>query len=116
MNKKTTKAQRAEGEMTKFIQGLELGRSFYFEAVKPILDGRFQDLRYSSGLIGSGSEILGFDTEMSSDHHWGPRVMLFLEEIDYNNYRDSINEELRNNLPTKFGGYSTNFSLPDPND
>jgi len=60
--------------MPDFIPGLELGRLYYLEAVKPVLDSFF--LQYSAALIGSGSEILGFDTEMSTDHHCGPRVML----------------------------------------
>lgn len=54
--------------MADFIPGLELSRLFYLEAVKPILDTDFSDLQYGSALIGSGSEILGFDTEMSADH------------------------------------------------
>lgn len=57
--------------MTEFVPGIELGRRFYREAVEPILQRTFPDLRYSAGLIGTGSEVLGFDTERSSDHHWG---------------------------------------------
>jgi hypothetical protein len=69
--------------MSRFIPGLELGRLFYLEAVKPVLDDFSQNLQHSAALIGSGSEILEFDTEMSTDHHWGPRVMLFLKEDDH---------------------------------
>jgi hypothetical protein len=65
-----------------FIPGLELSRLFYQEVVKPILDDNFSGLRYASALIGTGSEVLGFDTEMSTDHHWGPRLQLFLGEED----------------------------------
>lgn len=103
--------------MSDFIPGLELGRLFYLEAVKPALDDSFLgSLQYSAALIGSGSEILGFDTEMSSDHHWGPRVMLFLNEDDHHLYGKAIDEVLRNKLPPRFHGYSTNFTLPDPFD
>src|SRR5882762_2000486 len=102
--------------MSAFIPGLRLGRLFYLEAVKPVLDGRFPDLQYSAALIGSGSEILGFDTEMSTDHHWGPRVMLFLKEDDHHLYSNAIDETLRHKLPPRFHGYSTNFTLPDPLD
>lgn len=69
--------------MTEFIPGIVLSKRFFFEAVKPILDTKMSDLKYSAGLIGYGSEVLGFDTVQSVDHHWGPRLLLFLSENDY---------------------------------
>jgi hypothetical protein len=48
-----------------FIPGLEFARRFYWEAVRPILDIDFPDLRHSAALIDTGSEVLGFDTPMS---------------------------------------------------
>jgi Domain of unknown function (DUF4037) len=102
--------------MPVFIPGLELARLFYVEAVKPALDGFHGGLQHSAALIGSGSEILGFDTEMSADHHWGPRVMIFLKEQDYHNSRKAIDELLQHELPVRFHGYSTNFTPPDPSD
>src|SRR5206468_1737082 len=60
--------------------------------------------------------ILGFDTEMSTDHHWGPRVMLFLKEADYRRHHKAIDQALRNELPTRFHGYSTNFTVANPAD
>jgi hypothetical protein len=102
--------------MPDFIPGLRLGQLFYIEAVKPILYKILPGLPYSAALIGSGSEILGFDTEMSTDHDWGPRLMLFLREDDYHQHRMAIDETLRNELPPKFYGHSTNFTPPDPAD
>jgi hypothetical protein len=102
--------------MSDFIPGLELSRLFYIEVVKPILEADFPDLRYSAALIGGGSEVLGFDTEMSADHDWGTRLMIFLEEDDFTEYREIIDQTLRRKLPYKFCGYSTNFGLPDPDD
>ena len=98
--------------MPEFVPGLELSRIFYLEAVKPILEREFPALQYSAALIGSGSEVLGFDTEMSSDHDWGPRVRLFFpDEDDYP--REAINEMLRQKLPYLVRGYSTNFEPDD---
>jgi hypothetical protein len=102
--------------MSDFIPGLRLSQLFYLEAVRPILDAVFPDLKYSAALIGSGSETLGFDTEMSTDHHWGPRVMLFLNKDDCHHYRQALDEALRQKLPARFHGYSTNFTLPNPAD
>lgn len=102
--------------MPEFIPGLQLSELFYHEAVKPILDTHFRGLAYSAALIGSGSEVLGFDTLMSSDHHWGPRVMLFLKEQDYAAYSQPIHEILANELPFTFRGYPTHFTPPNPDD
>jgi hypothetical protein len=102
--------------MAEFIPGLDLARRFYWEAVRPVLDAELPGLRHSAGLIGYGSEVLGFDTPMSTDHHWGPRTMLFLAGPGYLQYRDAITERLRWKLPHSFLGYPTNFSEPDPKD
>ncbi|MCB9454346.1 MAG: DUF4037 domain-containing protein [Anaerolineaceae bacterium] len=101
--------------MPKFIPGLALCEGFYHEAVKPVLDAVFPNLRYTAALIGSGSEVLGFDTPMSTDHHWGPRLMLFLRPEDITQ-QDAIHATLRHRLPHTFRGYPTNFAPPDPND
>lgn len=55
--------------MTRFIPGLKLNELFYKEVVGPILKSEFPNLKYSAGLIGSGSEVLGYDTQQSTDHH-----------------------------------------------
>jgi hypothetical protein len=102
--------------MPTFIPGLQLSRLFFERAVQPIVEGETPDLKYAAALIGSGSEVLGFDDEMSADHHWGPRVMIFLSEKDFAEQRDTIDTVLREQLPPEFSGYSTNFSEPDPND
>ena len=99
-----------------FIPGLELARRFYWEAVRPILDADFSGLRHSAALIGPGSEVLGFDTPMSTDHHWGPRAMLFLTEEGYERCHKTIRETFRWRLPHRFLGYPTNFAQPRPED
>jgi hypothetical protein len=66
-------------------------------------------------VIGWGSEVLGFDTSISRDHHWGPRLLLFLNPQDYSKLKNRISQSLSNNLPYEFMGYSTNFDEPEPN-
>ena len=99
--------------MSDFIGGLELSRLFYAEIVRPLLAAAFPDLAYSAALIGSGSEILGYDTPRSIDHEWGPRLLLFLRETDYAATGPRITEALGKQLPTTFRGYSTHFGPPD---
>lgn len=98
------------------IRGLELSRRYYQECVGPILTRRWPHLTYSAALIGSGSEVLGYDDSMSRDHHWGPRVMLFLSTSDQERYGGEITQHLADSLPYTFSGYPTNFSPPDPAD
>jgi hypothetical protein len=93
----------------RFIKGLQLSELFYQEAVRPILANHFPELTYSAALLGSGSEVLGFDTSRSMDHNWGPRLMLFLAEADHRAFGDEIDHVLRQELPLDVHGYPTNF-------
>jgi len=101
--------------MPKFVPGLTLCKLFYRQEVTPILNREFPKLRYSAAIIGWGSEVLGFDTPTSRDHHWGPRVLLFLSEKDYSRLKGRITDALSDQLPYEFMGYSTNYSEPEPN-
>ncbi|MEU3614157.1 DUF4037 domain-containing protein [Streptomyces sp. NPDC006872] len=56
------------------MPGLQLSRRFYDQAVAPLLGG----IPHSAGLLGDGSEVLGFDDAVSTDHDFGPRVQVFV--------------------------------------
>ncbi|MBZ0301445.1 MAG: DUF4037 domain-containing protein [Anaerolineae bacterium] len=100
--------------MPEFIPGLELSRAFFAELVQPVLEAEFPDLRYDAALIDSGSEVLGFDTPLSRDHHWGPRVSLYVSEEELTGAADAIGEVFRQRLPYTFRGYPTSFEeIPD---
>jgi hypothetical protein len=73
-------------------------------------------LDYAACLIGRGSEVLGYDDEISTDHHWGPRLQIFLKEEDYDKYNIQIKDYFSKILPHSFLGYSTNWSESDPDD
>jgi hypothetical protein len=87
------------------VRGLELSRRFYFEAVRPILEREFPDFGHAAALIGYGSDVLGFDDDVSQDHEWGPRVLLFGDV----SRAPAISERLAHTLPTSFAGFSTHF-------
>lgn len=101
--------------MAKFIKGLELCEGFFNECAKPIIDKYFPNLQYSAGLIGYGSDVLGYDDEISRDHMWGPRFYMFISENDINK-KDEIFNKFAENLPYEYMDYSVNFTEPDPND
>lgn len=102
--------------MPNFIKGLELARLFFEEAVRPVLEAEFPALRYAAARIHTGSEVLGFDDEVSADHCWGPRFELFFAEDEYEEARDVVDAALRDKLPHEFCGLPTSFSEPDPQD
>ena len=99
-----------------FIPGLQLSELFYWEEFRPILERNFPGLAHSAALIGYGSDVLGYDTPVSRDHMWGPRLVLFLPVEDYEKTSQAVNEVLRQELPVRFHGYSTHFSKPNPAD
>ena len=77
----------------------------------PCCTSGYPGLPYSAALLGRGSEVLGFDDEMSRDHNWEPRVLLFLRDADYARYGEAVERSLRDALPARFAGYPTQFSL-----
>jgi hypothetical protein len=91
---------------TKFTPGLVLSRQFYWEIVRPIFDTQFPQVPHSAALLGSGSEVLGFDTALSMDHDWGPRVLLFLEEEQYPHLFQLISSAILRALPDVYHGYA----------
>ena len=96
-----------------FLPGLELSQHFYFEAVLPILQRSLAGIPFSAARLGTGSEVLGFDTERSADHEWGPRLQIFLSEEGARTRGESVSRALSEQLPKSFGGWPTHFHAPD---
>jgi hypothetical protein len=97
-----------------FIPGLELSSAFYTEIVAPIIADAYPRLRYSAALIGYGSEVLGYDTARSTDHEWGPRMLLFVSDEDHAQHAEAIEALLGQRLPPTFRGFSTHFGPSSP--
>lgn len=89
--------------------GLELARRYYQECVAGVMRVRFPDLAYDAALIGDGSEVLGFDTALSADHSWGPRLFLFLSDGDLTARAEEVSRTLAQVLPVQFMGVPTGF-------
>ncbi|KXH76418.1 MAG: hypothetical protein AM326_02825 [Candidatus Thorarchaeota archaeon SMTZ-45] len=96
-----------------FVPGLDLSKALYEKAVKPVIERHFPNLVYSAARIGTGSDVLGFDTPQSMDHDWGPKLQIFLTESDYDSLKEEVDETLRQNLPYEIRGFPTNFSFHD---
>jgi len=97
--------------VTAFVPGLQLSGQFYFERVAPALSADFPGLRYSAALLGRGSEVLGFDDEMSMDHDWNPRVQLFVGSGDLVERGEAIEDCLRRDVPGEFRGRPVSVSV-----
>ncbi|MEI8409976.1 MULTISPECIES: DUF4037 domain-containing protein [unclassified Kribbella] len=97
--------------MGAFVSGLELSRRFYTEAVRPVFEASFPELPYAAALLGRGSEVLGFDDEMSGDHNWEPRVELFLRKEDRTRHGAALDEALRRDVPSEFADRATQYGV-----
>jgi hypothetical protein len=98
-----------------FVPGLTLARSFFSEIVQPLLKKETPGVSYAAALIGPGSDVLGFDTPVSRDHDWGPRLQIFLSESEPPERAGLLERVLASNLPNEFQGFPTCFAPPDAN-
>lgn len=91
------------------ITGLELCRQYYEQFGKPMLQERFPDYinRIAVGLVGFGSECLGFDDEYSSDHDYGPGFCIWLTAPDYMKIGAELHRAY-DELPKNFCGLERN--------
>jgi hypothetical protein len=95
------------------MKGLELSEAFYWEIVRPIIANQFPQLleKHAAGLIGYGSDVLGYDDELSRDHEWGARCYIWLLDSDYDLYAASLNHAFNEKIPTLYKGYPARFSV-----
>jgi hypothetical protein len=77
--------------------------------VRPLLDERFDGLPHAAALLGDGSDVVGYDTPMSTDHDWGPSVVLVLRDAEAPQ-APAVRAVLRDRLPRSFLGYPTGYA------
>ncbi|MBB5867205.1 hypothetical protein F4553_000584 [Allocatelliglobosispora scoriae] len=94
--------------MTGAGPGISLAERFYREAVAPLL-GR---VPHGAALLGDGSEVLGFDDGVSTDHDFGPRVQLFLPP----GTDPAPVHRLLGGLPERFEGFPVAYVDTDSHD
>jgi hypothetical protein len=90
--------------------GAEFSRRFFTEAVEPLLSQAVPGLGYAAGRLGSGSDVLGLDDEMSRDHDWGCRLTLLVDE-DARDEVPRIIRMLEEKLPERFGEFPVRFPV-----
>ncbi len=85
-----------------FMPAAQLSREFYAEVVRPVLGGR----PHGAALLGWGSDVLGYDTERSTDHGWGPRLLVFVEGAES---VEELQIMVASRLPERFRGWPVRF-------
>lgn len=84
-----------------FIPGVDLAQGLYEEVLRPVL-GR---TTHAAALLGAGSDVLGFDTARSTDHGWGPRMHVFVDEADV----AGVAATVAGALPETYRGWPTRY-------
>ena len=87
------------------MKGLELSEKFYEQYGAPMLRSEFSEVEkyLAVGLVGSGSECLGFDDEISKDHDFEAGFCIFLpDEVDERT--EFLLERAYSRLPEEFMG------------
>jgi len=93
------------------LNGLELAERYFTAYGLPLIRDGFPEYkdRIAAGLVGLGSDCLGFDDEFSRDHDWGPGFCLWLTKADHDRVGSALLEAY-NRLPTAFEGYERTTS------
>ena len=86
-------------------KGLQISKAYYEEFGIPMIREQFPEYesRIAAGLVGEGSECLGYDDKISRDHDFGPGFCIWLTDEDY----DAIGESLQHAydmLPKEYNG------------
>lgn len=70
------------------MKGLELAEAYYKAYGQEMLQTEFPQAAQQAavGLVGYGSECLGFDDEVSMDHDYGPSFCVWLPREVYRQY------------------------------
>ena len=89
------------------MKGLELSRAYYEEYGKPMIDTQLAQYKpyLAAGLVGEGSECLGFDDELSTDHDFGPAFCLWVPEELYAKAGTEM-QRAYDSLPASYKGYT----------
>lgn len=67
--------------------------------------------RLAVAIVGTGSDVLGLDDEISRDHHWGPRAnVLYLRE-DAGRLKRRLTTVLDERMPREFRGYEVHVNI-----
>jgi len=88
------------------VRGAELAAVLYRDAVLPVLDRYHPGLPHAAGRLGTGSDVLGLDDDVSRDHDWGLRLTLLVPA----GHVEGLDAALAAQLPEEVAGHPTRFA------
>ena len=77
----------------------------------PAIAAEFPRLPHAAGLMGRGSEVLGYDDSMSTDHTWFARVTVFVAGEVLLEQGESVQAQLTARIPDLFQGVPTEVKV-----
>lgn len=87
--------------------GIGLARAYWSQVVRPVLDEHRPGVPRAAARIGSGSDVLELDDEISRDHDWGLRLQIFVPA----SLVSDIWSVLHTHVPDEFAGLPTRFAF-----
>lgn len=95
------------------MKGLELAESYYEQFGRKIIEEQFGEYadKITVGLVGEGSECLGFDDEISTDHDFEPGFCMWIDESDDRIFGFKL-ERAYARLPKEFMGFERQQLTP----
>lgn len=93
------------------MKGLLLAEEYFNAVGLPMIETRFPQYRerIAAGLVGKGSECLGYDDALSRDHDWGPGFCIWLDGGDFNLFGAHLQRQYES-LPKSYKGFNRHAS------
>ncbi|MCM1268144.1 MAG: DUF4037 domain-containing protein [Bacteroidales bacterium] len=89
------------------MKGLELSQNYYETYGRAMIDEQFPDIadQTAAGLVGYGSECMGYDDEISRDHDYGSSFCIWLPREVYARCGKAV-QAAYDALPKEFMGFA----------
>ena len=86
--------------------GLSLCEDYFYQYGLPMLKEKFPEYvdQIAAGLVGQGSDCMGFDDETSRDHDWGPGFCIWVSAKLYEKAGEALSTAYEE-LPKEYRGY-----------
>src|SRR6185369_5744028 len=90
---------------------VSLGSSISLEFIESVLLPQLRESfphemdQLAVAVIGTGSDVLGLDDDISRDHHWGPRANVLYRRTDEDRFKRRLMNMFDQMLPREFRGY-----------